>query len=368
MYFKKQKNELFLIYKRIRSIFLIKIILFLFSIFYFCGYKIRLFLYKTGILKTNKLSIKVISIGNLTSGGTGKTPLSIEIANYLIKNENKVAVLSRGYKRRLREESNGNNILVSDGQEILSDYERSGDEPYLIAKNVPKAIVISGTDRVLNAKSAIKLGADILILDDGFQYLKLQRDENILIIDSMNPFDNGLLLPAGELRELPDSIKRATAIVLSNTQNIKPTDTLFNLIKKHSPNKPIIEINYTIKSLKGINIVKTLNINELTDKNIIAFSGIGNPESFEKSLTNIGFKITKHLVYPDHHNYEFDDITKIIEYAVKNKIENIITTEKDAIKIGLFIEGAPVTFWHTVLEIKWETSDPFSQLLSNIKS
>ena len=364
MYFKKQQGELFLIYKKIKNNFFIRLLLSTGSIFYFLAYKTRLLFYKLGFFKTTKVSSIVISIGNITCGGTGKTPLTIEIAKYLINKGFKVAVLSRGYKRKITDNKSKKNVLVSDGEEILTDAEQSGDEPYLIAKNVPKAIVLSGRDRIQTAQSAIKLGANILILDDGFQYLKLHRDENILILDEENPYDNGYLLPAGELRELPDSIKRATSIVLSNSRNTALKTETLNKIKKHVPNKPTIEMSYRIKSLKGMNIVKTINPNEIKDKKVIVFSGIGNPQLFSNSLIEAGLDILEHIIFSDHHNYKFEDISKIINIAKQHNIENIVTTEKDAVKIDYFREGAPVTFWHSVLEITWNTSNPFEKILS----
>ena len=364
MYLKKLQNELFLIYKKVKHNFFIRTILSTGSIFYFLAYKTRLLLYKLGLLKTKKVSSIVISIGNITCGGTGKTPLTIEIAKYLITKGFKVGILSRGYKRKIAASRNKENILVSDGEEILADSERSGDEPYLIAKNLPKAIVLSGRDRLQTAESAIKLGAEILILDDGFQYLKLHRNENILILDTERPFDNGYLLPAGELRELPDSIKRATAIVLSNSKNTLLKTTTLSKIKKYTTDKPIIEMNYKIKVLKGINIVKTISPNELNNKKIIAFSGIGNPKSFSDSLTEAGLSIIEHIIYADHHDYEFEDLNRIIDTAKKHNIEDIITTEKDAVKIEGLCEGAPVTFCYSVLEVQWNSDSPFDKILS----
>ncbi len=364
MYFKKLQNELFLIYKKIKHIFFIKLLLSTGSIFYFLAYKTRLLFYKLGLLKTWKVSSIVISIGNITCGGTGKTPLTIEIAKHLISKGFKVAILSRGYKRKITDNKSKRNILVSDGEEILADAERSGDEPYLIAKSIPKAIVLSGRDRIQTAQSAIKLGAQVLILDDGFQYLKLHRDENILILDEENPYDNGYLLPAGELRELPDSIKRATAIVLSNSKDIVLKTNTLNKIKEYAINKPIIKMSYRIKKLKGIDIVKTINPDEIKDKKIIIFSGIGNPQSFSNSLTEAGFNIIEHIIFSDHYNYESEDISKIVNIAKKYNIENIITTEKDAVKIEHLYEWAPVTFWHSVLEVTWNTSNPFEKILS----
>ena len=363
MYFKKLQNELFLIYKKIKPIFFIKTLLSLGSIFYFLGYKTRLLLYTLGILKTKKLSPIVISIGNLTCGGTGKTPLTIETARYFITKGYKVAILSRGYKRRITIKKN---ILVSDGEEILADYETSGDEPYLIAKSVPKAIVLSGTDRIQAAQSAIKLKAQILILDDGFQYLKLYRNENILVLNGEKPFDNNYLLPAGELRELPDSIERATAIVLSNPKSTESKINVLNKIKRYTDSKPIVEMTYKIKKLKGINIVKTINPSEIKDKRIIAFSGIGNPSLFNNSLTEAGLNIFEHIIYADHYDYDFKDLNQIIDAAKKQNIEDIVTTEKDAVKIEYLCESVPITFWHSVLEVTWNTSNPFKEILTSI--
>ncbi len=368
MYFKKLQNEFFLIYKRIRSNFFIRLLLSTGSIFYFLAYKTRLLFYRLRLLQTQKIASIVISVGNITCGGTGKTPLTIEIAKYLIKKGYKVGILSRGYKRKITDRENKENILVSDGQEIMTDPERSGDEAYLIAKSVSKAIVLSGANRIQTAQSALKLGAQILILDDGFQYLRLHRNENILILDGEKPFDNGYLLPAGELRELPDSIKRATSIVLSNSKNPTLKTETLNKIKEYASGKPIIEMNYKIKSFKGINVIRTVNPNEIKDKKIIAFSGIGNPKSFNDSLIETGLNIIEHIIYTDHHNYEFEDISKLIDIAKKYNIEDLVTTEKDAVKIEHLCGGAPVTFWHSVLEITWNTDENFDKILSNIKS
>ena len=366
MYLKKLQNELFLIYKEVKHNFFIRAILSTGSIFYFLAYKTRLLLYKLGLLKIKKVASIVISIGNITCGGTGKTPLTIEIAKYLTNKGFKVGVLSRGYKREIPDSKNKENILVSDGEEILADSERSGDEPYLIAKSVPKAIVLSGRDRIKTAESAIKLGAQILILDDGFQYLTLHRNENILILDTEKPFDNGYLLPAGELRELPDSIKRATSIVLSNSNNALLKAETLKKIKQHTSNKLIAEMSYKIKNLKGINIVKTINPYELKNKKIIAFSGIGNPKSFSDSLIEAELNLVEHTIFADHHDYKFEDISRIIGVAQKHNVEDIITTEKDTVKIEYLCEGAPVTFWHSVLEVQWNTDNPFDKILSRI--
>lgn len=360
MYLKKLQNELFPTYKRIRNFFLIKLLLRTISVIYLVLYKLRALFYRIGILKTYKLPIKVISIGNLTCGGTGKTPLTIELAKYLTKTGLTVAVLSRGYKRKFDKREN---VLVRDTEDLLAEYEQSGDEAYLMAKKLTKSIVLSGRDRIKASNSACKLGADIAIIDDGYQYLKLHRDKNILIIDGKNPFDNGLLLPAGELRELPESIQRATSVVLSNPTDPEIKSSLINEINKYSTNIPVIEMYYSVKKLRGINLIKNIDINQLNNKTVVAFSGIGNPKSFEENLTANGLTILKHFIYDDHHDYELTEISNLIDFALSNNVEDIITTEKDTVKIENMCEGAPVTFWETSLEVNWNIENPFEQLI-----
>ena len=358
MYLNKLTNKSLYIYEKYRDNIFIRFILNIFSLFYFAIYKLRLILYKLNILKSKSLNAIVISIGNITTGGTGKTPIVIETANYLLNKGYKVAVLSRGYKRKII--NNNDALLVSDGNDIVADQKTSGDEPFLIAKKAPKAIVIVGKDRIKTGLSAIKLGADVLILDDGYQHIKLNRNENLLLLDGTKPFDNGRLLPGGKLRELPDSIKRASAIIISNSD--KSTE---DEIKKHTINKPTIFMKYKIRKLTGINIKKTINIEEMKGQKVIAFCGIANPGSFLKSLEENNITVTSHLTFPDHHDYTVSDIEEIIKLAQNNKIENIITTEKDGIKVEELSETVPMTLWNTVLEIQWETTEPFEKMFRN---
>ncbi len=349
--YKKYKNNIYFI-------FLLKIA----SYVFFVLYKTRILLYKLNILKSISLPSYVISIGNLTSGGTGKTSLTIEIAKYFISSGFKVAVLSRGYNTK----SENKVTLVSDGTEILTDYDTSGDEAYLIAKKVPKAIVLSGKNRINTGRTAIRLGAEVLILDDGFQYLKLKRNENILILDSYKPFDNGHLLPHGKLRELPDSIKRATAIILSNSNSYKTNDSDFYKIKTYSSGKPIGKFYYLLNELVALNTKRTLSIKEVKGMKVIAVCGIGNPDSFLDLLRRNEINISNHLIYPDHYNYKITDMQEIIKLALKDKIEDIITTEKDAIKIESLCESAPTTFWTTKTEVMWDSYSTLEAILSKI--
>lgn len=363
MYLNKLFNKFLYIYEKYRSNVFFKFILDIASFFYMLAYKTRLILYKLKLLRSNSLNATVISIGNITTGGTGKTPLVIETAKHFLNQGRKVGILSRGYKRRIIN-NNNDALLVSDGQEILIEHELSGDEPYLIAKKIPKAIVVVGKDRIKTGKAAIKLGAEILILDDGYQNMKLNKNENILLLDGHNPFDNGHLLPSGKLRESLDSIKRASTIIISNPDKKGLTQEIIKTIKDYAQDKPIFYLNYRIKQLKGINITKTINIENLKDTKAIGFCGIANPKSFLKSLEENYINLSSFLTYPDHYNYSVEDITHIIKLAQNNKIENIITTEKDAIKIEGFCESAPVTFWTTILEVTWENPDALEMIFA----
>lgn len=351
-------NKFLHTYNKNKNNKILQVILSICSLFFLLAYKTRLLLYKLNILRKIAVPVYVISIGNLTSGGTGKTSLTIEASKHFLSLGKKVAVLSRGYNSK----SEGEVILVSDGTDLLADYEHCGDEAYLIAKKVPKAIVFSGKDRIKSAKSAIKLGAEVLILDDGFQYLKLTRNQNILVIDSYNPFDNECLLPQGKLRELPDSIKRATGIIISNSDLNKLKDKDFNKIKKYGQNLPLVKISYKITELISLNTKRILNIKDTKGLNVIACCGIGNPQSFLDLLKRSEIDITSYLIYPDHHKYVFYDVEQMVKLAKKYNIENIVTTEKDAVKIESLCEATPINFWAVKIDVLWEGENLFEKL------
>ena len=363
-YLNKLVNRFWFIYKNHDKNFLLTAILSAASFFYYLAYKTRLILYKLNILQKKTLKAIVISVGNITTGGTGKTPITIELAKYFLNKGYKVAILSRGYKRKIYNKESQGTILVSDGEEILVDYEISGDEPYLIAKKVPKALVLVGKDKIKSGLSAIKLGAQVLIMDDGYQHLRLNRNENLLLLDCYKPFDNGHLLPRGNLRELPDSIKRATGIILTNSDKPLEQKDLAK-INKFTDKKTLVKMNYKIKQIIALNIIKKLNISEAKGLKVIAFCGIGNPQSFIETLKKSELNILGSIFFDDHHHYNYDDIKQIIELAKKYNVENVITTEKDSIKIETLCEAAPATFWAAEIEVIWNIPNPFDLLLTN---
>ena len=361
----KQQNSFYCIYERYKNNICFSILLKFLSLFFYLIYKTRLFLYKVKLLSSYSLKAYVVSIGNITSGGTGKTPVTIEIAKYFISLGYKVAILSRGYKSVVKNKSDVQ--LVSDGNDILLDYEFCGDEPYLIAKKVPKAIVLVGKDRYKTGKAALKLGAQVLILDDGYQYLRLKRNVNILMLDTYRPFDNYHLLPYGKLRELPDSVNRATAIILSNSDRKKIDDITLSRLNKHGKNIPLYKVGYKILELTGLNTKKTLTISNAKRINFMAVCGIGNPQSFIDLLKRHELNIMTYEFYADHYNYEYNDIKNIITIAEKYKIEDIIVTEKDAIKLEELCQAAPISFWSTKLEVSFDNSEIFDKIFSGYK-
>jgi len=361
---KQQMNYLHF-YEKYNSNRFIQLLLYLCSLIFLIVYKSRLALYKLNILKSYSLPAFVISIGNITSGGTGKTPFTIEVAKHFISKGFKVGILSRGYGRQSKNSTEI--LLVSDGNDILSDVEYSGDEPYLIAKKVPKAIVAVGKDRYKTGKTALTLGAEVLILDDGFQHLRLKRNINILMLDSYKPFDNYHLLPAGKLRELPESLKRANAIVVSNSDRKELDDNVLSIILKTKKNIPLIKTSYKITELKSLNTKRNISLNDAKKIRFYAFCGIANPESFIDLLKRNDLQIANYKAFPDHHTYTYDDIKIIIDFSVKNNIEDVIITEKDEAKIIELCQAAPLTFWSAKLEMIFKNYNAFEDLFSNNK-
>lgn len=283
--------------------------------------KLRRLLYRQGTFRSVKVTVPVISIGNLSVGGTGKTPLALFLAGYISETLSKrTAIILRGYKRQ----SSGY-LLVSDGNIILENVLRSGDEAQLYAQELPQTIVICDEDRIRGAKNAIELGAEVILLDDGFQHLRLQRDLNILLINSAEGIPP--VMPFGRGREDSSAISDADIIILTNSGGENNSDLPLLEI-------PIVRSKTVFTSLELIlsneDVVSSLSI--LHGEKIIALSGIANPESFEKSLSMIAGSVIPFRL-EDHAEYDIDTLRKL---AFKAKAENcklIVTTTKDAVKM-----------------------------------
>lgn len=273
--------------------------------YYFGVFLINLF-YDKGIKKPKKLPVPVISVGNLSVGGTGKTSFVIYLANLL--KEKRVCILLRGYKRKSK-----GVLLVSEYGKILTDWEKAGDEAYLLAKLLPNASVVVSEDRYEGGVFAVeRLNPELIILDDGFQHRKLHRDLNILLLKKKDLED--YLLPYGNLREPLSSLKRADLVVLSY-QEVEPFE--FN------SEKPTFKMQREFDSVLNSNF-EELPIEHLKEKEVIAFSGLGDNEQFLKTLKKLGFKVKEFLSFPDHYDYK--------EFRPK-KEETYLTTPKDLIKL-----------------------------------
>jgi len=309
-----------------------------FSVPYCIGSSLRNYLYRINCLKKTKLPAYVISIGNLTTGGTGKTPLTAEIAKYIKNKYNKnVAVLSRGYGGQL---STKDVNIISDGKNIYSTAHLAGDEPYWMASNLDNIIVMTGQDRVKTGNYAIEnFDAEVLILDDGFQHIKLERDLNILVIDANKKFGNGKILPAGPLRESLSQINRADKIIFvdKNGFDEKPAtdNTSFMENIKTKFNKPS-----SICKFKngGIFNIKSSEEIDLSFKNVYTFAGIAQPEFFFNSLKQNDYNLVYNRLFSDHHLYTKEDLVNMIKEASSLNADCIITTEKDAVKLLAFID------------------------------
>lgn len=357
-----------------------RMFLFALSRIYYRGVQFRQWLYDKRIFRPRALGCLVVSIGNLTCGGTGKTPVVEVFARTLSQKGRKVAVLSRGYRSRdrsflekLKERflSKRNEVpprVVSDGQSLLLNSGMAGDEPYMLATNLQNVIVLVDKDRVKSGSYAIReFEADTLILDDGFQYLDLKPRLNILLVDSTFPFHNHHVLPRGLLREPIKNIRRADYIFLTKSNAGSHLRYLKNFIRKHNRRAEIVECCHKPLYLEDIyNKDKRLSLDHLKKCNIAALSGIACPESFEEFLQNSGGKLVHHERFADHHRYRQQEIINFINEAKKKKASIIVTTEKDAVRIPrLDRRDIPIYFMRVEIDII-HGQESFDQCISRI--
>ncbi len=304
----------------------------------------RLWLYRQGILRHHLLGCQVLSVGNLTVGGTGKTPVVEALARELQRRGRRVAILSRGYKkaqptlgrrvsnlltgRRRRQEP----LVVSDGRRLLLDSATGGDEPFMLASNLPDVAVIVGRDRVKSGRYAIqKLGCDTLILDDGFQYLRLKHRLDIALVDRTNPFGNMHLLPRGILREPVRNIRRAGFIFVTKS-NGDGAEDLKAMLRRHNPDAEISECRHCPRHLQDVYTRERRPLEFLTGLDVAAISAIAAPKGFEDSLVRLGARVLHHKRYADHHRYTQQELIEAINKAMARGAKALITTEKDAVR------------------------------------
>lgn len=324
------------------------------SLPYALALRLRALCYRTGVFRSYSLNKPVISVGNITVGGTGKTPTVIMLAKLLMSRGKRVAVLSRGYGG----EAGGDIRIVSDGKTVFLSPAEAGDEPYLMAQSVPGLMVVVGANRWRAGLLATeRLNPDIFIMDDGFQHMRLSRDLNILLLDCRSPFGNGRILPAGPLREPESAAKRADLLLFTRClpgegspelQDI-PSCRAFHHLRGALPFTGGDEEPFS--ALRGLTGV--------------AFAGIADPGSFFEALREEGLRIAGTVPFPDHAAYGADEIAAVRRLRDDARADYVITTEKDAVKLGAFHEKLGRGYV-ALLEMRIEDPSPLQRFLEKL--
>lgn len=294
---------------------------------YELGVRARVALYENDVFKIRRLNAPVISVGNLTVGGAGKTPCVAFLARFLRDEGRSVAILSRGYKR----ESEGL-VEVSDGKEILCGPRESGDEPYLLAKSCPGVRVVVDRDRYAAGRwLEERVPISIFILDDGYQHLRLARDLNLLLVDATEPLDQAKVIPFGRLREPITAMRRADAVIVTRSDQPFDRRSLEAAIRRFArANTPIFYAHHKMTKLIRLSDGQVVGFTDFVQKRIAAVSGIARPDRFVADLEQMGMNIALRRDFEDHHRYTREELPEIIERALEARSEAIITTEKDA--------------------------------------
>ncbi|MBU0479501.1 MAG: tetraacyldisaccharide 4'-kinase [Proteobacteria bacterium] len=298
-----------------------------FSPIYSALMKVRATAYRTGVFSSIKLEVPVVSIGNLTMGGSGKTPMVMAVARLLQRQGKKPAIISRGYGGRARGDVN----LVSDGAKIFLNAEEAGDEPLLLAESLPGIPVVTGSQRKLTGPYAVKeLGADLIIMDDGFQHLALSRDLDLVLFKAPFLLGDGRVFPGGYLREPISALARAHAFVINGVDELSAdrVEEFAGYLAEIFPGRPIFKIGYGLGTPVDIHgkAVTTLQSGE----KCFVFCGLADPESFRLSLKRSGYEIAGFQSFPDHHAYTAGDLEKLARKACGR---TLLTTEKDLVKL-----------------------------------
>ena len=290
----------------------------------------RNFLFDLRILKVHKLSCPVISVGNLAVGGTGKTPMVIWLARFLLEEGWRVGVVSRGYKG----EETKKVLVVSDGSNILAGSDISGDEPQLLARRLPGIPVLCSTKRALAAEAAVEqFQCEVVILDDGFQHRFVTRNLDIVMLDSRHPFGDGSLFPRGILREQTAALTRARVLVLSRFDGSEQAEQSHKDLVGQWPDKTVVTAAHRATRLFKATTQRDLPLSSVKNKRLAAFAGIGRPDDFFRTVRDLGADLVHTTALPDHHPLTIELLASLVEEASAQKPELWLTTEKDWVRL-----------------------------------
>ncbi len=337
--------------------------LFLLSQLYSVGVRSRLALYRWRIFRDHTLGCQVISVGNLTVGGTGKTPVVETFARALQAAGRRVAILSRGYKSAKRplvqrvyqrltfQTPNIPPKVVSDGKSLLLDSQQAGDEPYMLATNLPNVVVLVDPDRVKSGRYAVeKFNCDTLLLDDGFQYLRLKSRMQVVLVDRLTPFGNNRMLPRGILREPRRNLRRASFIFLTKCDG-SDNAALIRQLRSLNNHAEIIECTHNPLYFRDVYSEERRPLEFIKGKRVGAISGIAMPEGFENRLRELGAEVVYMRRYADHHRFSQQEMLNMINRSVLKEADLIVTTEKDAVRFPK-LDRRDLPIYYLRVEIK----------------
>lgn len=303
---------------------------------------LRRWAYRKGFLRAYRARVPVISVGNITAGGTGKTPCVEATCRVLLEEGLRPAVLSRGYGGSLRAAW----AAVSDGEHLLRTPREAGDEPVLLAQRLPGVPVLVGRDRRVTARVAVeRFGAQVLVLDDGFQHLRLARDLDLITLDARHPFGNGHCFPRGLLRETPRALADADLVLLTRTRRAdsERVETVREEVHRHNPAVPVLRTAHAPLAVVDLGNGEVSPLERLRGLKVLAFAGIGTPHAFFQELRNLGAQVLEAVPFPDHHRYDAAGLDQLDNWARLMNAQAMVTTEKDGVRVVAHLPlGVPV--------------------------
>lgn len=304
--------------------------------------RIRAALYRRGWLARRRLPVPVVSVGNLTVGGTGKTPLVIRLAEWLTGEGKRVAILSRGYRRA----GTAPLLIVSDGASLLAAPDEAGDEPYLMARRCPAAVVAVGADRYELGRLVLdRFPVDYILLDDGFQHLAVERDVDLLLVDATDADGLRAMFPAGRLREPIEAAARASMIVVTKADRPEQAAAVAERLRPVTADTPVAQAVFRPEGLISVTSGAQQPLAWCRGKTAVLCSGIADPASFQALAIRLGMTPVETMVYRDHHRYTSEDVTRVQAKAAAVKADVIVTTEKDAGKLAPLLTSSDGGWW-----------------------